>query len=309
MATESGIEQFLGRRGLESGVSLEQYLDATEYKLTELNKITNREFLEERTRLGIELTQITRAKIDHDVETIRKIRYSIKKQVGTKSIIGESYFHKMRRLQLADLYMFEGLMEGYPEKIDKGLQIGIDTGVVLLESGMEGDEATVQNPANASFPHWLLMTVLVLACGDEEMMGHLEILLSENYDRIVESQCMAESDARRMLLPLTVFNSNLNRVNLEGFRDWLTQFRDFGLGKLDHWQDPFFHARKLTKRKLASMQNLEYPESRSLGTYCPNLKQWMELKGWHHNKSQSQSRIGPQSPAEIFQKTGCQKIF
>ena len=174
---------------------------------------------------------------------------------------------------------------------------------------MEGDKATVQNPANASFPNWLLMTVLVLACGDEKMMEHLEILLSENYDRIVESQCMAESDARRMLLPLTVLNSNLNRVNLEGFRDWLTQFRDFGLGKLDHWQDPFFHARKLTKRKLTSMQNLENPESRSLGTYCPNLKQWMELKGWHHNKSQSQSRIGPQSPAEFFQKTGCQNIF
>ena len=287
MATESGLQQFPGAKRLDGSMSLEEFIDASENKLSELNKIVESDFLKERTELGIEIIQTARAKINGDVITIRKIRNKIEKQIGKKPRMNELYYHKVRRLKLADLYMEEGLMEGNPEKIDEGMKIGIEAGTIMLEEGMREDETAVQRPENAAFPHWLMMTILVLACDDEKMMKHLEKLLLKHCGRVAQQRCMAYSDGLRMLLPLNALNSNPNRIELEAIRSLLAKSRDFGLGMLDHWQDPFFHARKLGTKRLIFMQNAQKPERKGAGTDCPNLERWMEMKGWYQPLAQN----------------------
>ena len=292
IATESSLEQLLGKRRFEHrvrpGMSLEEFEDALERKLSALNEGTDSEFLKERTELGVEMVQTARAKGKNDITTIRRIRRATEERVGTTPRTGESHFHKVRRMGLADLYMFEGLMEGNAEKIDEGMKIAIDAGAAMLEDGMKGDETAVQRPENATFVHWLMMTILVLACDDQKAMKRLELLLFEHCVGTAGQECMTWSDALRMLLPLTVLNSNPNREQLEAFRAFLAESRDFGMQILDHWQDPFLHARRLAIKRLASMERLYTRKREPLVTSCPTLARWMEMKGWSASDTQVQ---------------------
>ena len=291
MATESGLEQFLGSRGIKRGMSLEEFMDASERKLAVLNEVTDSEFLKERTELGIETVQIARAKIHNDVTTIREIRETIEVQVGKTPRVGESHYQKMRRMRLADLYMVEGLMEGKAEKIDEGMRMAIDAGVTMLEEGMKGDETAVQKAHNATFVHWLLMTILVLACDDKEAMRRLEFLLLKHCGGPMVQECMAQSDALRILWPLIVLNNNPHRMQLEELVATPAEYRDFGMRKLDDWQDPFLHARRQATRRLASLETSGLGGDGTVGTNCPSLGRWMEMKGWMSMASQGQSSV------------------
>ena len=295
IATESSMEQLLGKRRFEhrarSGMSLEEFEDALESKFSALNRVTDSEFLKERTELGVEMIQTGRAKGKNDITTIRRIRRAIEERVGTTPGTGESHFHKMRRMGLADLYMFEGLMEGNPQKIDEGMKIAVGVGVTMLEEGMKSDETAVQKPENATFVHWLMMTILVLACDDQKAMKRLESLLLEHCVGTPGQECMTWPDALRMLLPLTVLNSNPNREQLEDFRAFLAESGDFGLPILDHWQDPFLHARRLAIKRIASTERLDTPKSEPLVTSCPTLVRWMQMKGWFASDRQAQPSL------------------
>ena len=284
IAIESAFHQFVGMRGLTASASLEELLDASESKLLELNKGASTDFLKERTDLGIEEVQITRAKIKNDVATIKKIKNRLEKLVGTNPHIAESYHHKTKRLLLADLYMFEGLMDGNPSLIDNGLNIAMESGIAMLEQ-MGEDQSGVQIPVDATFANWLAMSILVLACDDEDMMAHFELLFKRHCGPKSERLCMPDSDALRILIPLSQLNRHPNRAQLETLRGALSEHRDFGMGMLDHWQDPYLHARRLITRRLASMQNIEKQER---GTNCPSLKKWMEMKGWFQTTEQGQ---------------------
>ena len=286
MATESGLEQFLGSRGRKRGMSLDEFMEASERKLAVLNEVTDGEFLKERTELGIETVRIARAKIHNDVTTIREIRQTIEEKVGKTPRVGESHYQKMRIMGLADLYMVEGLMEGKAEKIDEGMRMAIGAGFAMLEEGMKGDDTVIQKPHNATSVHWLLMTILVLACDDEEAMRRLELLLLKYRGGPAEQECMTQSDAFRMLWPLTILNDNPNRAQLEGLVATLAEYRDFGMGKLDHWQDPFLHARRQATRRLAYMDTSGLGGYGTVGTKCRSLGRWMEMKGWMSVASQ-----------------------
>ena len=281
IATESGLEQVLGGRGIGAGMSLEEFMDASERKLLALNQRTDSEFLKERSGLGIEAVQIGRAKTGNDVITLRQIRETVEDRVGKTPRAGESRYQKVRRLGLADLYMVEGLMEGNTEKIEGGMRIAIQAGAAMLDEAMREDKTPVQKPGEATFPHWLLMTILVLACDDREAIRHLEDSLVEHCGGAVEQRCMAPSDALRMLLPLTVLNSDPDVGKLKQLKGILAGFRDFGLGTPDHWQDPFLHARRLVTKRLAAMEVLETGEGMPVRTNCPSLLSWMHVKGWY----------------------------
>ena len=171
-------------------------------------------------------------------------------------------------------------MEGSPDKINEGLKIAIDSGDTMLEELMEEDDSTLQKPEHARFQDWLLMTILVLACDDKKAMINLETLFLEHCGIRDEQNCMSESDALRIFLPLTILNGNPDRANLEGFIVELKKNRDFNLGKLDHWQDPFLHARRIATKRLACKDSLDSFETVSSDTNCSCLARWLELKGW-----------------------------
>ena len=286
MATESSLEQVFGFQGIKRGMSLEEFTDASERKLTVLNELTDNVFLKERTELGIESVRIARAKTFNDVTTIREIRETIEAQVGKTTREGESHFQKVRRIGLADLYMVEGLMEGNVEKIDEGMSIAIDMGVAMLEWEMKGDERTVQKPHNATFAHWLLMTILVLACDDKEAMRRLEFLLLKHCVGPMGQECMPQSYALRIMLPLFEMNKNPDRALLEELVAALSEYRDFGMGKQDHWQDPILHARRQATRRLAYLETSGLGGDGTEVTNCPSLGRWMEMKGWMSVASQ-----------------------
>ena len=289
LATESGLEQFLGNRAIRAGMSLEEFMDASENKLSVLNEITNTDYLKERTELGIATVQMTRARHQNDVTTIRKIKKAVEERVGKTARIGDSRFHKVQRMTLADLYMIEGLMKGNTDIIEEGMNIAMDGGRGILEEMMREDDSAVQRPENASFAHWLLMTILVLACDDQEAMQRLEILHLEYSDSAAKQQCMTRADEFRMLWPLTVLNKKPDRAELKYFGAVLATSRDFGLGTLDHWQDPFVHARRLVTKRLASMEGSDTSEGVSVGPSCPSLIRWMDMKGWDRPATEEQS--------------------
>ena len=295
IATESSLEQFLGKRRFEHrarpGMSLEEFEDALESKLSALNRATDSEFLKERTELGVEIIQTARAKGKNDISTIRMIRKTTEEQVGTTPRPSESDFHRIRRMGLADLYMFEGLMEGNPQRIDEGMRIAVSAGAAILEEGMKGDETAVQKPENATFVHWLMMTILVLACDDQKAMQRLESLFLQHCLGTPGQECMTWPDAFRILWPLTVLNRNPNLEQLEDFRALLAESRNFGMQILDHWQDPFLHARRLAIRRLASAEGSDTQISEPLATSCPTLIKWMQMKGWFAPDRQSQPSL------------------
>ena len=193
----------------------------------------------------------------------------------------EPHYRKVRRLSIADLYIVEGLMEGNSEKIEEGLRLSIEAGTSLVEEAMKGDDSSVQAPENASFPHWLMMSILVLACGDEEAMKQFELLLLEQCGD-EKRQCMADSDAARIHIPLAILNTNPGLPGLRALSSTLGRFRDFGMGMLDHWQDPFLHARRLADARVALLEDFGKSSQSSWKTMCPHLIPWMEMKGWKH---------------------------
>ena len=279
LATESSLEQYFGLRGIRDGMDLDEFLDVSERKLTRIRQNTESEFLQERTELGIEIVRISRAKTRNDFETIRNIRSSIEAQIGKEFLADEPHYRKVRRLSVADLYIVEGLMEGNSEKIEEGLRLSIEAGASLVEEAMKGDDSSVQAPESASFPHWLMMSILVLACGDEEAMKKFEFLLLEQCGD-AKKQCMADSDAARIHIPLAILNTNPELPSLRALSSTLGRFRDFGMGMPDHWQDPFLHARRLADTRVALLQELGKSAQSSWKTKCPHLIPWMEMKGW-----------------------------
>ena len=214
--------------------------------------------------------------------TIRRIREATEDKIGNISPVDRPFYYKAMKLSLADLYMIEGLMEGNASKIEEGMAIAIRTGETALVEAMKNDKTTVQKPQEATFPHWLMMTVLVLACNDREAMRHMEALISNTCGRESE-KCMSESDSLRMLLPLTLFNSDPSDETLREFKALISEFRDFGMGTLDHWQDPFLHARRLMERRLTAASEPDLLKGNAMETSCPSLISWMGKKGWYES--------------------------
>ena len=278
--TESGLEQLLGKRGIRAGMSVEEFLVASENKLSTINQIVESAYLKERTELGIEAAQVTKAKARNDIATIRRIRKATQERFKGVSSVERPAYHEALRLSLADLYMVEGLMEGSEEKIEEGLIIATDAGQAALASAMENDESAVQNPEDATFSHWLLMTILVLACNDQEAVRHMENLIMNNCGREGE-KCMAESDALRILLPLALFSGEPDVESLREFQALFSELRDFGMGTVDHWQDPFLHARRSIEKRLELANGSHKVKGEATNSSCPCLTLWMRNKGWY----------------------------
>ena len=156
----------------------------------------------------------------------------------------------------------------------------------MVEEAMKGSNYAVQHPENATFPHWLMMSILVLACGDEEVMKQFEMLFLEQCGDTKKKKCMADSDAARIHIPLAILNTNPDLVSLRMLSATLGRFREFGMGVPDHWQDPFLHARRLANERVAQLEDIGESMQASWITKCPHLKQWMEMKGWSGSTSE-----------------------
>ncbi len=272
MMTESALDQFMEPRGLGNNPrSVEGLLDAVQTKLTTISRTSRNEFLMERTRLGIRLIEFARAKLADDLETISRLRAEFESDVREYPQTDDSPYSKALRLQLADLYMIEGLMSGNPTKIDRGMRLAMATGKETMQAAMADDHSAVQVPESAHWTHWFLVTVLVLACDDKEMMKRVEELLHTSGESLAETAHMNFADYMGMLIPLSQINSLPNHGELSDVREYLTSLG--GVKNLPRWQDPFTHALRLLERRLSE----EDPE---LETQCPSLQLWMSIKGW-----------------------------
>ena len=67
--TESGLDQFIGKRGISAGMNVEEFLEASKKKLSVLNQTVQSAYLKERTELGVEAVQVFRAKANNDIMT------------------------------------------------------------------------------------------------------------------------------------------------------------------------------------------------------------------------------------------------
>ena len=272
MMTESALDQFIGPRGLQNKRrGAEGLMDAVQKKLTTIRQVSRDEFLMERAGLGIRLVEIARAKLADDLETVRRLKLEIESDVGKHPRPDDSPYHKALRLQLADLYMIEGLMAGTPDTIDEGMRIAMATGKQVMRTAMIEDGTIVQEPESSHWVHWFLMTALVLACDDKQMMWRLEELMRRSVDSLADTADMHFADYMGMLIPLSHVNRLEREEQLRDVHEYLTSLD--GVKNLPRWQDPFTHALRLLERRLSDAD----PAS---STQCPSLQPWMRVKGW-----------------------------
>lgn len=186
-------------------------------------------------------------------------------------------------LFLADLAIFDGLMNDLPEQIEEGLSLALLAGEDVMKRETSEDPNTLQPPIQSGFKDWLSMANLVLACDDQTAMGRF-VNHMHHYLQKIDSACFRGGDVERMLWPMEFLRrSNISNNDLEEFHRFLSKNPYFGWPQPDFWQDPFLHAKRSIRRRLHRME-LEHAgqlDNRFLGLpQCPSLSKWMEFKGW-----------------------------
>ena len=196
----------------------------------------------------------------------------------------EKQCHIRRELLfLADLAIFDGLMNDLPEQIEEGLSLALLAGEDVMKRETSENSNTLQPPIQAEFKHWLSMANLVLACDDQTAMGRF-VNHMHHYLPKIDSASFREMDAERMLWPTEFLrHSNILNSDLEEFYRFLSKHPYFGWPQPDYWQDPFLHAKRSIRRRLhkTELEHAGQLDSRFLGQpQCPSLSKWMEIKGW-----------------------------
>ncbi len=73
-------------------------------------------------------------------------------------------------LLLADLEIYDGLINGLPERIEDGLSLGLFVGKEAMESEIKYNSYALPSKMDANFSHWLSMAILILACDNQTSM-------------------------------------------------------------------------------------------------------------------------------------------
>ena len=280
--------QYRTGKWLKSGLPLSHSMRIWENKFGKLADLIEDDVLKVEAVDLEKHAKLTRMKIEGDgsgigefrrqsTETLSVQLSQCKKNPGECDIRRELLF-------LADLGIYDGLINGVPERIQEGLSLALLAGRDAMDREIVGDPNVLRAPMQSRFVHWLSMANLILACEDKKDMDRfvdqLNAFLSENTKR----EGFREGDVERMLWPMLVLKRNVvSKTVLENHYRFLSQHPYFGFPKPDYWQDPFLHAKRSIQRRLQRMskENGAHLDSRFWGqSQCSSLSEWMKRKGW-----------------------------
>lgn len=187
-------------------------------------------------------------------------------------------------LFLADLEIYDGLMNDLPERIQEGLSLALLSGKEAMDREAQNDPAVVRIPMQSAFRDWLSMSILILACDDRESMQRFVDLLNSNVSNNRNLRGSRPGDIERMLWPMEFLKrSGISKERLEEYHQYLSQYPYFGWPQADYWQDPFVHAKRSIRRRIQRLEfgNAGQLDNRFMGqAQCPALAEWLSNKGW-----------------------------
>ena len=279
--------EYHGDEWLNSGLPLSQMMKIWERKFGKLAELAKGGAWEEETGDLAVITKLHRMKVEGDGSGIQELWKETLERLSVGLIecrTDRVQCHiRSELLFLADLAIFDGLMNDLPEQIEEGLSLALLAGEDIMKRETSEYPNTLQPPMQAGFKDWLSMANLVLACDDQTAMGRF-VDHVHHYLQKVDSASFREGDAERMLWPMEFLQQGgISNSDLEEYYGFLSQHRYFGWPQPDFWQDPFLHAKRSIRRRLhkTELEHAGQLDSRFLGQpQCPSLSKWMEIKGW-----------------------------
>lgn len=290
MAT--GLEaQYKAGHWIKSGIPLSQSMRVWEEKFGKLTDLIEDDVLRSGADNLARHAKLTRMKVEGDGSGIREFRRNITEQfaVDLAECKDDRNKCKIRRdlLFMADLGIYDGLINGLPERIQEGLSLALLAGKEAMDDEITGDPNVLRAPMQSKFKHWLSMANLILACDDQTAMNRFVDQLNAYLTSNEVHEGFREGDVERMLWPMLVLRqSDISKTNLETHYQILSLHPYFGWPQADYWQDPFLHAKRSIRRRLQRMDldHIGQLDSRFLGqSQCPSLSEWMQRKGWGSN--------------------------
>ena len=280
--------QYQGNDWIYSGKPLSQAMRDWEQKFGKLAGLVEDPTFKERADDLAKHSKLRRMKVEGDGDGVqelgRETRARIAKELA-QCTDDESQCRVRRELLfLADLEIYDGLMNDLPERIQEGLSLALLSGKEAMNREAQGDPAVLRPPMQSAFRDWLSMAILILACDDQEAMQRFVELLNSFLSNNKKLVGFRDGDVERMLWPVAFMKqSGVSKERLEEYYQYLSQHRYFGWPQADYWQDPFLHAKRSIRRRLQRLDSdhVGQLDNRFMGQpQCPSLPEWLRNKGW-----------------------------
>ena len=281
-------KQYQGNEWINSGKPLSQAMRDWEQKFGKLADLAENPTFKQRANDLAKHSKMTRMRVEGDGAGIGELRQETRARIAKELAQcrdDQSQCNTRRELLfLADLEIYDGLMNGLPERIQEGLSLALLSGKKAMDREAQSNPEVIRSPMQSTFRDWLSMSILILACDDQKSMQRFVDLLKNflwNNKALVGAK---SGDIERMLWPMVFLKqSKISKERLEGYYQYLSQHRYFGWPQADYWQDPFLHAKRSIRRRLQRLKlnQLGQLDNRFMGQpQCPSLAGWLSNKGW-----------------------------
>ena len=287
MTTALGA-QYHGNQWIDSGKPLSQAMKEWEKKFGELADLVEDPAIKEQADDFANYSKLIRIKIEGDGRGIQELKQETKNKIAKelaqcKDDTSQCRVHR-ELLFLADLEIYDGLINDIPERIEEGLSLASLSGTEAMNRAAQGDISVPSRPMKLAFEVWLSIANLILACDDQAAMQRFVDLLNSYLSNKKELAGSRNGDVERMLWPMAFMKqTSVSKKALKEFYQFLSQHPYFGWPQADFWQDPFLHAKRSIRRRLQEMdiEQVGYLDSRYMGQRkCPSLAPWLQIKGW-----------------------------
>lgn len=283
--------EYLGDDWIGSGMPLSHSMRVWEKKFGKLADLVEDDTWKKEASGLAEHAKLTRMKVEGDGSGIQELWREATERLSAELAQckdDRNQCHIRRELLfLADLAIYDGLMNSLPERIEEGLSLALLAGKETMDREALDDPYVLRPPMQATFRDWLLMANLILACDAQTAMHRFTDQLDTYLSSDKERHGFRGGDVERMLWPIAVLrHGDIPKDELEEYFEFLSQHPYFGWPQPDYWQDPFLHAKRSIRRRLQRMEleHLRHLDSRFLGQpQCPSLPEWMQTKGWGNN--------------------------
>ena len=280
--------QYHSKNWSNSGKPLSQLMREWEEKFGKLADLVENPVIKEKADDLAKHSKVTRIKIEGDRRGIQELRQETRKRIAKDlaQCRDDASQCQVRRelLFLADLEIYDGLMNDFPERIEEGLSLALLSGKEEMNHAARDDPAVLRRPMQSAFRDWLSMANLILACDDHAAMQRYIDLLNSFLSNKQELAGSRDGDVERILWPMSFMKqTNVPKESLKEFYQFLSQHPYFGWPQADFWQDPFLHTKRSIRRRLQEldMEQVGYLDNRFMGKQkCPSLAPWLRIKGW-----------------------------
>ena len=280
--------QYQGNDWIDSGKPLSQAMRDWEQKFGKLADLVEDPTFKERADDLAKHSKLSRMRVEGDGRGVQDLRRETRARIAKELAQcrdDESQCRVRRELLfLADLEIYDGLMNDLPERIQEGLSLALLSGKEAMDREAQGDPAVVRTPMQSAFRDWLSMAILILACDDREAMQSFVDLLNSYLSNNKELIGSRGGDVERMLWPMVFMKqSGISKERLEEYYQYLSRHRHFGWPQADYWQDPFLHAKQSIRRRIQRLESdyVGQLDNRFMGQpQCPALAGWLRNKGW-----------------------------